>query len=707
MRILTVLTYYLPHWTGLTTHAARIAEGLAARGHDVTAIAVRHDPRLPRLERTHGVTVRRMRTVARVSRGMVAPLLVPVAAALARRHDVVLAHLPLAEAGPLALLCRAQRVPLVVVHHGDLIMPEGLGPQLVERGVTASMVAAARLARAVVAYNDDYAEHSDFLRHCRDRTVAIPPPVDLPPPDRDRAAAWRAELGLAARPVIGFAGRFVEEKGADLLLRAVPNVLAERPDAQVVFAGDAHVAYERFFERCRPLIDAAGAAWRSIGLVCDRHRLANFYALCDVLALPSRSDCFAAVQVEAMLAGTPVVAAEVPGARDVIRRTGMGRLVRPGHPGALAAGLLEVLRHRERYVRPRHAIEAVFDLQRSILAYERLLDEVVAGRDRVAATRTVPRTAAAGTPADVPRRRGAGIPGHPRRLSAAEGQTIDHLLRNESDMAFRRRLAWLADALDLRDGDRVLDAGCGYGVQARVLGTLRDVRLVAVDLEPDRLASVRRVAAGTPVVASDLASLPFRDGHFTRVLLSEVLEHLADPVGALREVRRVLAPGGLVAISVPHERYPFAWDPLNAIWTAIGGRPFRTGPLVGIWTHHERLYTPARLRDQLEAAGLVVERLEEATHHAVPFAHFLVYGIGKPLLERRLLPRALHAAADRHADPSTNGHGSVLNPVRLAQATLRLVDRLNDRPAVARKRTFVNVLALASRPDVTASPPRT
>lgn len=83
------------------------------------------------------------------------------------------------------------------------------------------------------------------------------------------------------------------------------------------------------------------------------------------------------------------------------------------------------------------------------------------------------------------------------------------------------------------------------------------------------------------------------------------------------------------------------------------------------------------------------------------------YGIGKPLLERRLLPRALHAAADRHADPSTNGHGSVLNPVRLAQATLRLVDRLNDRPAVARKRTFVNVLALASRPDVTASPPRT
>ena len=42
MKILTVLTYYHPHWTGLTANAKRIAEGLAARGHDVTVLTTRH-----------------------------------------------------------------------------------------------------------------------------------------------------------------------------------------------------------------------------------------------------------------------------------------------------------------------------------------------------------------------------------------------------------------------------------------------------------------------------------------------------------------------------------------------------------------------------------------------------------------------------------------------------------------------------------------
>ena len=57
MRILFLLTYYYPHWTGLTRYAGRIAEGLAARGHEVHALAVRHDPDLPLEEVIGGVRV--------------------------------------------------------------------------------------------------------------------------------------------------------------------------------------------------------------------------------------------------------------------------------------------------------------------------------------------------------------------------------------------------------------------------------------------------------------------------------------------------------------------------------------------------------------------------------------------------------------------------------------------------------------------------
>ena len=47
MRILSALTYYHPHWTGLTAHAVSIAEGLAARGHQVTVLTTRHTYKLP------------------------------------------------------------------------------------------------------------------------------------------------------------------------------------------------------------------------------------------------------------------------------------------------------------------------------------------------------------------------------------------------------------------------------------------------------------------------------------------------------------------------------------------------------------------------------------------------------------------------------------------------------------------------------------
>lgn len=110
-----------------------------------------------------------------------------------------------------------------------------------------------------------------------------------------------------------------------------------------------------------------------LDLITDPAELAAFYAACDALALPSDSECFALVQVEAMCCGTPVVATEIPGARVVVRATGMGELVPPADPTALAAALLRVARHRASYVKPRHAIEAAFDLDHTVSEYERLL----------------------------------------------------------------------------------------------------------------------------------------------------------------------------------------------------------------------------------------------------------------------------------------------------------------------------------------------
>ena len=73
-----------------------------------------------------------------------------------------------------------------------------------------------------------------------------------------------------------------------------------------------------------------------------------------------------------------------------------------------------------------------------------------------------------------------------------------------------------------------------------------------------------------------------------------------------------------------------------------------------------------------------------------------MYGIGKPLIERRLLPSGLHASADRFS--GKENRGSRLNPVNAARSVFRAVDRLNDGDRVARQTTFVNVLLKARKP---------
>ena len=78
-----------------------------------------------------------------------------------------------------------------------------------------------------------------------------------------------------------------------------------------------------------------------------------------------------------MLFGTPVVATDIPGAREVVRVTGMGELVPKGEERALGEAIVRVLGNRERYVRPREEIEKVFSLRRTVDEYERVFQESI------------------------------------------------------------------------------------------------------------------------------------------------------------------------------------------------------------------------------------------------------------------------------------------------------------------------------------------
>ena len=160
MRILQALTYYRPHLSGLTIYVERLAHALSARGHEVTVLASQHDAALPLVEHGAGVRVVRVPVAFRAGKGVAMPTHGTHAIRLLRAHDVVGIHLPQLEAAGLAVGARVLDRPSVITYHCDLQLPGGLLNRAAD-GLTAAVnTVAVASADRVVAYTQDYADHT-------------------------------------------------------------------------------------------------------------------------------------------------------------------------------------------------------------------------------------------------------------------------------------------------------------------------------------------------------------------------------------------------------------------------------------------------------------------------------------------------------------------------------------------------------------------
>ncbi|RFU21745.1 glycosyltransferase family 4 protein [Geodermatophilus marinus] len=364
--LLVALDYYAPYVSGLTNVARDVAEGLAARGHRVRVVTSRHDRDLPEREELRGVEVDRAPVVARLGKGVLSPALVGRVRAAARTASVTNLHLPMPESG---LLTGAGR--LVTTYHCDVSLPPGALNRVQTLGVDAASRRTLRRSDRVVVSSDDYARHSRLWPAMAGRTAAIPPPCRERPAGTPR---FREGDGLH----VGFLGRIVEEKGLQHLVRAFRAL--DDPDARLLIGGDfAEVAGGSVVEEVRRVVDGDPRV-RLLGFLTD-DGIADLYASLDVFTLPSVNafEAFGIVQVEAMMAGVPVLASDLPGVRTPVQETGFGVVVPPRDVGAIADGLRRLAaeppdpeRGRAR-ARERYALGTVLD------AYEALFLEV-AGR---------------------------------------------------------------------------------------------------------------------------------------------------------------------------------------------------------------------------------------------------------------------------------------------------------------------------------------
>lgn len=384
MRILTVLTYYRPHTSGLTIYAERLARALLRRGHEVTVLTSQFEDDLPLEEIHDGLRIRRVPVALRISKGVMMPSLGRIATEETRKHDALLLHLPQFDAAGLALRGRLLKKPTVIIYHSDLTLPPGLFNRLVNFVVNSMNGLAARFTHRISSYTEDFASHSPYLRRFRKKVRVIAPAIEIPEASAEEINEFATQHNPEDRhPIIAMATRFAAEKGVELLLQALPAVLEKFPQARVLFAGQYEnvLGEESYWARLWPQIEKyiQDGQWKFLGTL-SMQQMAAFYPNIDLLVVPSTNstETFGLVQIEAMMNGKPVVASELPGVRQPVRLSGMGRVTPVDDAAALAENMLAVLSEPEKYRGDASALRQLFSPDTCAANHEALFNEIAA-----------------------------------------------------------------------------------------------------------------------------------------------------------------------------------------------------------------------------------------------------------------------------------------------------------------------------------------
>lgn len=272
------------------------------------------------------------------------------------RYGAVVVNSPNSNILLYAALAKLYRKKLAIYHQGDLTLPRQTGNVLMHRFLEVIFdimtIPAFLLCDIASTYTQDYAENSRVMKYALKKFRPYVPSFKLSDVT-DRAASpaskkFAATMSfLSARhTLVGFAGRFVEEKGYDILIKVAPEVAKKIPNVLFVFAGKTAIDYEPFYEKHRSAIEKNEKYFKFFGLLSGND-LTTFYEVLDVFVIPSRSDCFPTTQIEVIQKKIPIVVTDIPGARMLVKSSGFGKIVAKDDPRDLAHGIIEVIAHKK------------------------------------------------------------------------------------------------------------------------------------------------------------------------------------------------------------------------------------------------------------------------------------------------------------------------------------------------------------------------
>jgi glycosyltransferase involved in cell wall biosynthesis len=382
MRILFALNSFRPHIDGVSVSIERQANGLSARGHDITVIAP--SPQFSSYLDTSGsFPVHRLRTLAVSGEHRRFPVFPGGAVRRALsdfRPDAVVVSLPFLLSRTTWNEARRQGYPVVGI---TSVMPEwfyynfsSLRPfvRLIHEGLWGIITDYYNRCDHVVGVTTT-ALNFLVARGLRRPTSVISNGVPLDrfvPRPRDPELASR--FSIPNKPTVLYAGRLDADKCMEVWLQAIPRVL-EKIDAHFVVGGDGNER-GRLERLSREL--GVGDAVTFVGFLSEQD-YPRLFSMADVFAISSPAELQSVVTLEAAASGLPIVAARAGALPEIVADGRNGRLVEPGDSSSFAEAIIQVLddpRGRAAMARASRKVALEHDLQRTVEKYEEIYLEV-------------------------------------------------------------------------------------------------------------------------------------------------------------------------------------------------------------------------------------------------------------------------------------------------------------------------------------------
>lgn len=376
MKLLFSITYYHPYVSGLTICVKRLAEHFAQK-HAVSILTLQDKQSLLLEESINTVKVTRAVPLLKINKGFLSWDFIIKSFKLVQQHDVIVINLPQVEGIIPALFGRLLGKRVVTIYHCEVQLPQGIINSIIQGLLEVSHRLTLTLSHRIVTYTHDYRDHSRLLKPYRHKTICILPPVPAPHIDDDVKEQLLRKIGKTDI-VIGVASRLAAEKGIEFLLEAIPMLSRAFKNKRItiVMAGPLDPVGEGDYKKkIFTLVKNHAQEVVFLGSL-SQHEMGAFYSLLDVLVLPSinSTEAFGLVQVEAMLIGVPVVASELFGVREPIRLTGMGKVVSPRNIEKLASAIVDVITHKNDYLKSKSSIQDIFSLTHTYNKYREIFE---------------------------------------------------------------------------------------------------------------------------------------------------------------------------------------------------------------------------------------------------------------------------------------------------------------------------------------------